>query len=929
MSTVRANRAVVSKLARYTGLGVMLAMTAALSDPASAQQIPAGVLAVGNAAVSGFSGAPPPAQIPPGVDPGEKTFIDPDGPSLRIVDLQHVGGPPAAQLVAAAKPVTWFAAQIGQVFAVALDSANPPNIYAAATSAYGLPITAAKFGGEVVHVRNGAPHATFMAGLWGKAAAGGGPGSIWKIDGITGAVSLFADVKLGGRANSGPALGGLAFDPDTHSLYVADRETGFIHRFGLDGSERDRFDHGTAGRHAQGLSPLAFDPTTALDITSAKFDSTDPATWNYAAPERRVFGLAIYQHRLYYAVAAGLQIWSVGLGADGAFGNDATLEVVVPPGAGPTEISKIAFDEQNRMVLAERPAPTGAFDFEALTPTGLGRVLRYANIGAAPNAEVNWQPVPDEYAIGFPLPLRNGDGGIAIGYLYNPKGDIDLQNCGGYLWSTGEQLRKSAEVGLAERLRQSGPENVDGLQGNGTWRIRRGDEPPLASYFIDYDDRFDDDPARGHIGDVAIARVCAAEQRAALLPRPWETPQLPPGASLPLPPPGATPPLPPPQPPPGGCVPGQVQQGRIGACPCGRPNVLVNGQCCSPQDLAPGGKCASPNCQAGTTPIGPSNFCCNNNQVYKGASGSQMCCLSGKLSNGQCQSQPKCLTGAGGLQCCAGYTPTGSGFCCLASQMTSTGICCPNGQTPSGPNKSQCKEIVIIPVKIKPLCCSAGQTPTRNVTCCPVANVTSTGFCCNVAITTPDRTSCPATTQVIIKGCAAGYTRMPDGSCCNNRNVSADGKSCQLSRQPCAAGEFRDLSGVCLPIPSASCPPGEFLDASGACLPTPSPGCQSGWERNRQGSCVAVPSGACPSGEIRDREGTCLPRPPAGCPPGLVQIGNGACMPKRSTACPPGEIRGRNGSCIQVGAPPPRPVFRGRPPVRIPPRAFFPRRPRR
>ena len=31
--------------------------------------------------------------------------------------------------------------------------------------------------------------------------------------------------------------------------------------------------------------------------------------------------------------------------------------------------------------------------------------------------------------------------------------------------------------------------------------------------------------------------------------------------------------------------------------------------------------------------------------------------------------------------------------------MTSTGICCPSGQAPSGPNKSQCNPIVLIPIK--------------------------------------------------------------------------------------------------------------------------------------------------------------------------------------------------------------------------------------
>ena len=35
------------------------------------------------------------------------------------------------------------------------------------------------------------------------------------------------------------------------------------------------------------------------------------------------------------------------------------------------------------MFLAERPAPTGAFDFEALAEPAIGRVLRYAIVGTA------------------------------------------------------------------------------------------------------------------------------------------------------------------------------------------------------------------------------------------------------------------------------------------------------------------------------------------------------------------------------------------------------------------------------------------------------------------------------------------------------------------------------------------------------------------
>ena len=168
-------------------------------------------------------------------------------PSLRVIGLARMGGPPQAQLVPAPKPFTATARQIGQVFSLALDDANPPNIYAAASSAYGLPIVVPDADGDGVpdRSRRGAPNAAFMPGLFGPITLDGGPGSIWKINGSTGAVTLFANVMLGGVPNSGPALGALAFDPASRQLFVADRDTGMIHRFTLDGVERGRFDHGT------------------------------------------------------------------------------------------------------------------------------------------------------------------------------------------------------------------------------------------------------------------------------------------------------------------------------------------------------------------------------------------------------------------------------------------------------------------------------------------------------------------------------------------------------------------------------------------------------------------------------------------------------------------------------------------------------------
>ena len=49
---------------------------------------------------------------------------------------------------------------------------------------------------------------------------------------------FFAQVKLGRRQNSGPALGNLAFDKVSQQLFVSDLETGMIHRFDIKNRQR-------------------------------------------------------------------------------------------------------------------------------------------------------------------------------------------------------------------------------------------------------------------------------------------------------------------------------------------------------------------------------------------------------------------------------------------------------------------------------------------------------------------------------------------------------------------------------------------------------------------------------------------------------------------------------------------------------------------
>src|SRR5262249_29422783 len=179
---------------------------------------------------------------------------------------------------------------------------------------------------------------------------------------------------------------------------------------------------------------------------------------------------------------------------------------------------------------AERGAPTGAYDFAALAKEAVGRVLRYQQVAPAQAAQPPmpppdqqaqpvanqmvqdaaslWQPVADEYAIGFPADLRNDNGGIRTGYSYTPSGMLDRTACGGFLWSTGERRRETADQALAARLAAGGPPIVNGLQGNALDLVRPANVPPLATYFVDYDDKFDDAAARGHMGDIAILRIC-------------------------------------------------------------------------------------------------------------------------------------------------------------------------------------------------------------------------------------------------------------------------------------------------------------------------------------------------------------------------------------------------------------------------------------
>jgi hypothetical protein len=507
----------MSKLiAQFLGL---LALVAIHSDSVGAQQPnrpPS--LGVGDAVVTGFAGtiAPDPAQPHPANKSAiDLTFINPDGPSARIVGVGRPGYVWDGRLFRAPKTFEMFARDTGQVFGVALDDQPAPSIYLAATSAFGLNLVGRGLDGMPERRKVGGPGTGWMKGQFGLDLQGG-PGSIYKVDGTTGVVGLLANVMLDGVPNPGPGLGGLAYDAAHKQLFVADLHTGMIHRFAIgDGSEPGPpYDHGVTGRSAANLAPVPFNPGNRPNIANSRFNTENPESWGFAGPERRVWGLAVHAGRLFYsarngAAAEGPQIWSVGIQQDGEVAADARWELDVPAEPGPYPVSDIAFSQKGAMILAQRAPIAASYDYSAFTRPGEPRVLRYWPKGPTdPPSPSRWKPVAEEYAIGFPGNYRNTNGGVALGYGYAPDGMLGTGACEAALWTTGQNLRN--DPALRSRLEPGGPLVVNGLQGNPADMVRSANEPPWTSYFIDYDDKFDDPGALGHLGSVRVlAQPCA------------------------------------------------------------------------------------------------------------------------------------------------------------------------------------------------------------------------------------------------------------------------------------------------------------------------------------------------------------------------------------------------------------------------------------
>ena len=466
--------------------------------PAAAQE-PA--LERGDAVVTGFSGIQPSTDTPPaGANPLDYFFIDIEGPSAQVFALSGFGRAAEGQLATTPPKRTIKAGEVGQVFAVTLDDglgAATSNIYLGATSVYGIQIVAPGVGGgPPKRLRRGRANAAFMPGQFGPGPSGN-PGTIWRVDGKTGTVSAFATLP----GNSGPGIGAIVFDPTTRHFYASDLDTGLVQRIDVDGVLVDSFDHGVSGRPTKGLATMA-DNGKVMDITSPAFKTNAPVTWGYTQPGRRVWGLAIRDGRLYYAVVGGLQIWSIALDDKGGFTSDVRWEFDATALKGKGPITNMLFDQAGRLSVAQRGEQRAAYNFGSFVAPGRSSVARFTRDDSGA-----WQGDAETYAVGMVGNHNYADGGIALGYGYNPDGTMKLDQCGATLWATGSRMREGQNPTGAPGG-DPVASDVHGIQGVASSAVRPSNAPPTQSYFVDYDGILGDGDKAGHVGAIATWHSC-------------------------------------------------------------------------------------------------------------------------------------------------------------------------------------------------------------------------------------------------------------------------------------------------------------------------------------------------------------------------------------------------------------------------------------
>ena len=215
----------------------------------------------------------------------------------------------------------------------------------------------------------------------------GGWGAVYRLDHITGDVTVFATLP-----NTGASLGNITWDCDNNQFFVSSMEDGLVYRLDASGAILDKFDHGTPWTGSPGPAALG-DRVWAVEVHGGRLYYS---VWN--------------EDRLNKSATEANQIWSVALDASGQPTGAERLEVDIPGyyKSGQTEysspVSDIRFTHYGSMLLAER-SMNGWTNLTAHD----ARALEFECVDGVWITDVNRFHVGDNMAFN---PGHNASGGI-------------------------------------------------------------------------------------------------------------------------------------------------------------------------------------------------------------------------------------------------------------------------------------------------------------------------------------------------------------------------------------------------------------------------------------------------------------------------------------------------------------------------------------
>lgn len=373
------------------------------------------------------------------------------GPVVGLVNTRNCDGtaPFGANWVTAMTGIyhgpgnNWNAANMGQVFGVALDKNN--NIYTTSTSVYN-------------HV--GEPFA------FGPAGSGG----VYKISYSTGAISnivttspftttAIASIGTSKLPNSGPGLGNICYDRDNDRLYVTNLEDGTIYRMTTAGVIDAVYDPSSIP------SPLGTtNPAMAADGGTAGFAPLGERLWGiaYNPIDKRIYYSVWVEGGATHSATTYNVIRSVSVNPTGFLPSTDQLEfklsnrpvgvLTMPDGSMP--VSDIEFSSDGKKMLV---AECGVWDsYSQITPQNTGhdnRVLEYKG------ASGSWVFNQEIFIGNLTTSRANAAGGVDYGLKFLPQnGQCGTPLCDSIVWATGNYLVGSTSTNLVYGL-QSAPWN--------------------------------------------------------------------------------------------------------------------------------------------------------------------------------------------------------------------------------------------------------------------------------------------------------------------------------------------------------------------------------------------------------------------------------------------------------------------------------------